>query len=278
MTASSAHTDRQVAQHPQRHAFPWRATLLALAVGQLLSPVFSQIYGGAFTTADRPGDPPIVPVGWAFSIWLVVELLCLAYAAWALPEHRPDPDVRVALARPLSVVYAGFTCWLIAAEFEPVWTTVVVFAVMVTGLLKSLGIALRHRRDIARWPRLPRVLLWWMLGIYAGWSTVAVWINFTTALAGSGMPITGSVGVAAQLLVLAAATTTAVLVSRWTQGLLPYVLAASWALLTAALGAAAAGEPLLTAAAAAGLAVTVAAAAATRHRRFSRTRTCHDRI
>ncbi|WP_435224462.1 hypothetical protein [Streptomyces sp. Tue6028] len=266
MTTSSAHADDELPSVPLKHPFPRSVALLVLAVGQLVSPVVSQIYGSEFTTADRPGKPPIVPVGWAFSIWFLVELLCLAYAAWALPAHRPDLDVRNELARPLAVVFAGFTCWLIAAEVEPVWTTVVIFAVMVIGLLKVLEIALRHRQGTARWPRPPRALLWWMLGIYAGWSTMAVWINLTTALAGSGMPITGPVGVGAQLLVLAGATTTAALVIRWTRGLLPYVLAASWALLTVAVGAGAADEPVLPTAAAVGLATTAAAAVTARRR------------
>ncbi|MFF3791781.1 hypothetical protein ACFYXW_17260 [Streptomyces sp. NPDC001981] len=78
-----------------------------------------------------------MPVGWAFSIWGLIELLSLLYAVWALPDHRPDNRLRSELAVPLTIVFAGFSCWLVAAEFEPVWTTVVVFAVMVTGLLKA---------------------------------------------------------------------------------------------------------------------------------------------
>ncbi|GGT04533.1 hypothetical protein [Streptomyces chromofuscus] len=241
-----------------RTAAAWRLALLFFAVGQVISPVFNQIAGTEFTTADRAGEPPIVPVGWAFAIWSLVEVLCLAYAVWALPEHRPDIALRSELAVPLTVAFAGFSCWLVAAEAEPVWATVVIFAIMVAALLKALRIALRQRHAIAAWPRLPRHLLWWTLGIYTGWSTMAVWINFTTAMAGSGAPTRSTAAVAAQLAVLAGATATAVVIVRWTRGLLPYALAACWALLTAGLGAAQAGEPVLAAGAATGFAITAA--------------------
>ncbi|AWK11976.1 hypothetical protein SSP531S_04420 [Streptomyces spongiicola] len=250
-----------------RRAVPWRAVMLVLAIGQVVSSLLSRLYGGEFTTADRPGEPPIVPVGWAFSIWTLVELLCIAYAVWALPDRRPDPVVRNRLAVPLSVVFAGFSCWLVAAEVAPVWGTVVVFAVMIAGLLRAVSVALAHRSEIAGWGPVPRGLLWWMLGVYAGWSSIAVWVNLTTALAGSGAPVDGAAGIAGQCAVLAGATATAVAVVRWTRGLLPYALAAGWGLLTASLGALGAGQPALAGIAAAGLAVVAVAAVRARGRR-----------
>ncbi|MFB6998022.1 hypothetical protein ACFCXF_15350 [Streptomyces virginiae] len=244
---------------PSAPAWP-RVLLLVLAVGQVISSLASQAAGTELTTPDRPGEPPIVPISWAFSIWGVIELLSLLYAVWALPDRRPDKRLRSELAVPLSIVFAGFSCWLVAAEVEPVWTTVVVFAVMVAGLLKALQIALRSRAAIAKWPRPARWLIWWTIGIYSGWSTMAIWINLTTSMAASGAPVSGTWGISGQLAVLAGATATAVVIVRWTNGLVPYTLAACWALTTAALGAADAGETLLAAAAAAGLCITAATA------------------
>ncbi|MFF3637464.1 hypothetical protein [Streptomyces sp. NPDC002250] len=247
-----------------RNARAWRRALVVLAVGQVISSIFSQASGTQLTTPDRSGEPPIVPVGWAFSIWGLIELLSLAYAVWALPDSRPDNRLRDELAVPLTIVYAGFSCWLVAAEIEPVWTTVVVFAIMIAGLLKALQIALHNRDAIGEWSRPAQWLIWWTIGIYSGWSTMAIWINLTTAMAGSGAPISGTWGISAQLVVLAGATATAVLITRWTDALLPYTLAACWALATAGLGAAGAGETLLAAAAAAGLVITAAVAVRTR--------------
>ncbi|MEU6705615.1 hypothetical protein [Streptomyces wuyuanensis] len=245
----------------------WRSVMLVLALGQVASSVLSRLYGGEFTTADRPGEPPIVPVGWAFSIWTLVELLCIAYAVWAMPARRPDTDVRNQLAVPLCVVFAGFSCWLVAAEVAPVWGTVAVFAVMMCGLARAMSVALAHRPTIATWRPAPRFLLWWMLGVYTGWSTIAIWINLTTAAAGSGAPVAGTAGVAAQSAVLAGATATAVVILRWTRGLLPYALSAGWGLLTAMLGAASAGQPVLAGAAAAGFVIVTGATAVARRGR-----------
>ncbi|MET8299104.1 hypothetical protein ABZW02_34470, partial [Streptomyces sp. NPDC005180] len=175
--------------------------------------------------------------------------------------------VRDALAAPLTVVFAGFSCWLAAAEIEPVWATVAIFAVMIAGLLRAMSIAMRYRRTIAGWPGMPRHLLWWMLGIYTGWSTIAIWVNLTTAFVGSGAPSTGPVGIVGQMAVLAGATATAVTILRWANGLLPYTLAALWALLGAVFGAIGAQQTLLAGAAAAGAAIVIAAGVpAWRHR------------
>lgn len=243
-----------------------RVAVLALAVGQVISPVVSQVVGAdGFTVADRVGEPPIVPVGWAFSIWGLIEVLSVAYAVWAL--RQPDDALLDALSKPLIGVFAGFSVWIVAAAVEPVWTTVAVFLVMLACLLWALRIALAHREEIAGWSRLGRVLLWGTLGVYTGWSSIAVWVNLTTALAASGAPITGTAGVVGQVAILAGATATGVAILRWTRGLLPYAAAVVWAFTGAAIGAGAAGEPVLAMVAGAGLAVVVLATARlARHR------------
>ncbi|KOV78222.1 hypothetical protein ADL03_40500 [Nocardia sp. NRRL S-836] len=242
--------------------------LVVLALGQVVSPVVvTALGGGAFRTADRAGEPPIVPAGYAFSIWGLVEALCLAYAVWALVTRAPGHELRDRLARPLAVVFAGFTAWLVAAEVEPVWSTVAVFVVMLAGLLRALRIALAHRAEIGRWQRVPRVLLWSVLGVYTGWSSVAIWVNLTTALTESGAPIDGTAGVAGQVAVLAGATATAVALLWRTSGLLSYGLAVAWAIVAVVIAAADAGQPAPAVVAAVALVLVGAATAWFRVRR-----------
>ncbi len=226
---------------------------MVLALAQLVSPVLFPLTGSTALAADTAGSPPIVPAGYAFAIWGLVVVLAAGYAVWALATHRPG--VRDRLAVPLAIVFAGFSAWLAAVAVEPVTTPLVIFAVMVAALLRALSVALAGRAEIDRWSPLGRGLLWGTLGVYTGWSSIAVWVNLTTALAGSGAPVSGPVGVAAQLAVLAGAVATAAVIVRWTRGLLPYSAAVLWALLGAALGAAGAGEPVLAAAAGAGVVV-----------------------
>ncbi|MET9224515.1 hypothetical protein [Lentzea sp. NPDC003310] len=251
-----------------RTAVPWRVLLVVLALGQVVSPlVVSALGGGEFRTSDRAGEPPIVPAGYAFSIWGLVEALCLAYAVWALVTRSPGHEVRDRLAKPLCVVFAGFTVWLVAAEVEPVWSTVAVFVVMLVALLVSLRIALVERAEIARWHRVPRVLLWSTLGVYTGWSSVAIWVNLTTALTESGAPIDGPAGLAGQVAILAGATATAVALLWRTAGLLSYGLAVAWALVAVVVATAQAQQPALAVIAAGALVCVGAATAFFRLRR-----------
>lgn len=231
--------------------------LLALALLQVASPPLFALTGSDQLTADRAGEPPIVPAGYAFAIWGLVLALSLGYAAWALATRDRSARLKERIAAPLAVVLAGFTLWLAAVAVEPVWTPLVVFLVMVAGLLAALRTALVARAEVAGWSRAGRALLRGTLGVYTGWSSVAVWVNLTTALAGAGVPVTGTAAVLGQLAVLVGATATACAISWWTGGLLPYAAAAAWAFVAAAIGASGAGEPVLAAAAVVGLAVVV---------------------
>lgn len=246
---------------------PARTALVVLAVGQAVASGLVSAFGGAFTTADRTGEPLIVPPGAFFSFWSVIIAVTVAYAIWAWPARRPDAELRTRLAAPLLVVTAGFSAWLVAAELEPIWSTLVVFVGLVAGLLWALRTALAERDRIARWSLLGRALLWGTIGLYLGWTSIAIWLNVATALAGSGAPLTGTAGTLGQLAVLAGATATAAALVRVTRGLLPYAAASGWALLGAALGSYAAGAPVLSIASAVGLGVVVVATVAEQLRR-----------
>lgn len=245
--------------------------MLVFAVGQLVSPVFSTLLGGSFTTSNRNGEPPLTPAGYTFSIWGLIELVSLGYALWAVLRRRRRQDPVVdRLAVPLLVVFAGFSVWLVAAEVEPTWSTLVVIAVMFAALVRALGIALAERTAIAAWPAVGRLLLWWTLGLYTGWISIAMWLNLTTAFAGAGAPITGTVGIAAQVATLAGALGTVLVILRWTGGLLPYAAVVCWGLVGAIVGTRDAAEPALTVAAVIGLVIVVAATAVVRLRSGTR--------
>ena len=255
---------------PRRTGVLVRTSHVVLAIGQIVSSALVSAYGGAFTAADRPGEPLIVPPGPMFSIWSVIITFSVGYAIWAWFARQPDLELRNALARPLLVVVACFSGWLAAAELEPVWSTLVVFVGLLAGLLWALKIALQHRATIRRWSRLGRGLLWGTLGLYTGWGSIAIWLNLTTAMADSGAPVTGPVGTAGQLAILAGATVTGVVLVHHSDGLLPYAAGAGWALGGAALGSYAAGSLVLAAAAGVGLLVLLVALTVQWRRRLGR--------
>jgi hypothetical protein len=244
--------------------------LLALALLQVASPLVPAIRDNAFTQENRLGEPAIVPAGYTFAVWGLIEALSLGWALWSVA--RPTA-LTERLAAPLSVVFAGFTLWLLAVTFvEPNWLPLAIFLVMFAALLAALRAAEAGRADTAGWSPLGRGLLWGVLGAYTGWTSIAVWANLTTALAGSGAPITGTAAVVGQLAVLAGATATAAALVVRTRGLLPYTAVVLWAFVGIALGAADAGEPLLAGAAVVGLAVVAVLTAALRLRAPAPTR------
>ena len=238
----------------------WRRLLVVAAVGQAVSSYLVSTFGGTFTTADRAGEPLIVPPGGFFIIWSVIIALSIGYAIWADSDGRPDRYIRDRLNRPLLVACVGFSVWLTAAELEPVWTTLAVFLIMLAALLRALAYARRHRAAIQAWSPLGRLLLWGSLGLYTGWSSVAVWLNFTTALVASGAPITTPAAIVGQIAILAGAVGTAVAITWFSGGLLPYVAAVAWALAGVIVSTVQEGYPVLSTAAGLGLAIVLATA------------------
>lgn len=242
--------------------------LLALAVLQIAVPFLPAVQNGSFMQPDRVGEPPIVPAGYTFAIWGVIEALSLAWALWSV--LRPTP-LTERIAGPLTVVFTGFTLWLLTVTFvEQNWLPLAILLTMLAALLAALRIAMGDRAATADWSLLGRGLLWGTLGAYTGWSSVAVWANLTTALAGSGAPVTGTAALFGQLAVLAGAAATACAVVVWTKGLLPYTAAVLWAFVGIAVGTSGAGEPVLTVAAVTGFVVVAGLTAVLRLR--SRTR------
>ncbi len=230
--------------------------LVVLALAQVISPVVFAATGNDLA-AGESARLAVTPAGYAFAIWTLVQVLALGYAAWAALTAADGSDLRRRLAAPLAVVFAGFTLWLLAAAVEPTWSTVVIFVGMLAGLLRALSVALARRAEIAAWSPVGRNLLWGLLGVYTGWTSIAVWVNLAAAVVGSGAPTSGAAALVGQLAVLAGATATGAALAWWTRGLLPYAAAAAWALVGAAVGAQQAGAPVLGAAALAGLVVLV---------------------
>ena len=150
----------------------------------------------------------------------MIIALSVGYAIWADSDRRPDADLRARLTGPLLVTCVGFSVWLAAAELEPIWTTLVIFLIMLAALLRALMLATDQRQAIRAWSPLARFLLWGTLGLYCGWSSVAVWLNLTTALVGSGAPVTTLAALVGQAAILAGAVGTAAAITWLSNGLL----------------------------------------------------------
>lgn len=239
-----------------------RWLLLATAAAQALAPVVIE-FNGAST------DPRVVPAGYAFAIWGVIVTGCLAAAVYGLPHRRAASPAYRALHLRLSVVQLLFVAWLLAATSPAVWLTLPIFVAMLALTLSALRRVLAATRVAGRRDRAVRWLVGGTLGLYAGWSTAAVWINLATLLTDAGLEASGLIGMAWQSLVLAAATGSAVLVVWRLGGALPYAAAVGWAFAGVVVSSVMAGTPVLTAVALLGL-LAVAATTVTSRRRPSR--------
>ena len=218
-----------------------RWLLLGTAVLQLMSPA---VVGFDQSAAQ---DPPVVPPNYFFGIWAVITIGCAAAAVWGLPPSRaagaPYRQVQV----PVSVVQLLFIVWLVLARVSP-QLTVPVFAAMLALLAYALRLVVSSPAD-----PVTRVLLVGSLGLYAGWTAAAVWVNLITVL-----PPTARADHALLAVALLAAATTGVAGALFLHGTAGFLIGSCWACAGICLAAAMTGAVGLAAEAAVGLLATLA--------------------
>jgi hypothetical protein len=240
------------------NAFRGRAVVLFLAVGQLVSNLVFTLWS---PTDLRSGAEfsPLIPPGPMFSIWAVI---IAASVLWAILQVRPaviESTLRNRLVLPLSAVYAGFALWLAAASLgQESPLTLVVFVVIVSAHYVAWRRISAARAEIGGWRAVDRVTLYVSQGLYAGWTSMAFFVNIATVVQAGGAPVTGAWGTTWQLLVVAAAAGTAVVFVVVSGGSLWYALASCYALVGAAISSGTGGFPALAVALGAGVALVVA--------------------
>lgn len=131
--------------------------------------------------ADTFREPLLTPAPWAFIIWLPIYLGLLALAVYqALPAQETDP--RLVALRPWLAVSAVLNAlWLSAVAADLRWSPVlIIFALLAAALVmrRALGIGVQQTGLMRP--------LGYALSIYAGWLTLAVIVNTSSALLISG--------------------------------------------------------------------------------------------
>ncbi|WP_310241045.1 hypothetical protein [Microbacterium sp. BE35] len=210
-----------------------RACVVFFAVGQLVSNLAFTLWS---PNQLRSGVEfsPLIPPGAMFSIWAVI---ITASILWSILQLRPavrESPLRDRLVAPLSVVYAGFGVWLAAASLgQQSPLTLVVFVVIVAAHVVAWRRITAHREEVAGWRRIDRTVLYLSEGLYAGWTSIALYLNVATVVQATGAPIEGGWGTTWQLLVVAAAAGTAVLFVVISHGSIWYTATACYALVGA---------------------------------------------
>jgi hypothetical protein len=205
--------------------FILRLTVFVLSVTQVLTPLFS-----SFNTNQRQNnfDPPITPAGYTFAVWGVITLLGLCYGIYQLLPNRTSVDLHQKVAVRLCVVYVLFSLWLFAASKDWLWVTVIIFVIMF-GLLFTLFRFIHENKQ--QLTLADKILLEGQIGIYLGWSTIAIFANTASALAYYGVLTMGNMGTVIQTVLLILALLNGIYGSSKTEG--NYFLSSTilWALI-----------------------------------------------
>jgi hypothetical protein len=236
---------------------------MALALSQLAAPLVADALAGDFLREGATNEALITPAGYAFSLWGLITLLC-AVTMIAVLRFGLGSWWETAALVDASVVFVGFSVWLLVAAQDWLWVSVAVFAVMVSGLAHVMRLLVRRRHDLDC-PRWLARLATATFGLYLGWSSIAVFANIAAALISCGV---SSSTVWWQLVVLISAAVFAIALTNTLNGTPGYVAGVLWALVAIAIGVSERGSAALSATAiAAAVAVLAAAGLALRRRR-----------
>jgi|GEM_PF-686963 len=209
-----------------------RILVVVLAIGQ---PVSSLVFDWLSPVMMESGAEfsPLIPPGVWFAIWGLIIVLSIV---WALAQVRPSTiavqqGVRDRIAVPIALVYLGFALWLAAASLgQENPAGLAVFVLIIAAHVVAWRRVVAARDEIEEWNPLERGLLYGLLGIYSGWTSMAFFVQIATVTQGTGAPVEGTWGTLWQALVLAAATGVAVVFVVVSRGSIVYAATVTYAL------------------------------------------------
>ena len=146
---------------------------VAFASGSYWTPEFGGFDPGRFPIPQV--DPPLQPIGFAFSIWFVIYVWLIASGIYGVVKRASSIDWNN-FRFPLIVSMLIGAPWLLVAQSYPVVSVIMIWVMWFTAVL-----ALRKSppADVG-WARAP-------IGLYAGWLTAASCVGSSVVLAGFGL-------------------------------------------------------------------------------------------
>ncbi len=162
-----------------------RFAVIAAVALAIAAPALQMTLGLGLSASEFAGngDETLRAAGYAFSIWSVIYLGLVGYAVWQILPRNRDRPLLDALAWPATVAIASTGAWIIASAADARWATIAIIAVAAVVLITGLVAAGRKERGgLADW-----LLVWWPLGLLAGWLTIATALNVLTVLTSEGI-------------------------------------------------------------------------------------------
>jgi hypothetical protein len=209
---------------------------ILLPLAQPLVGAMASVFGIGHTQAEMSArsQTPVVPQGYAFSIWGLLFLLSIAWGIWQLlPSAGRDSLVAKRLGWPLAATFAGSILWMLLSQLtENGWHLVAVMLLVLSASLTAFFVNRRTDHAAAAPGQAERWLIRPLVGLLAGWVSVATFANIAGAALLSGFfPAEGAGLTVAAVLILLACGGLALTV-LWVSGGSPwYAAAVAWALL-----------------------------------------------
>lgn len=208
-----------------------------LALLQLISPTFISFDEDGIGT-----EALITPADYAFAIWGPIVILCAVYAVYQLLPGQGKNKFFDELNKPLVLVFTGFTVWLYAAGREWLWITLAVFIGMWLALLKGYNHFLKNKSQLEH---SGKNIVYSMLGLYLGWSTIAIFANLTSALRFENSISPTESSLFTYTVILVAATINALVIQYFVKTNWFYTGTIIWAFIAVAVGAGEKGSQIV---------------------------------
>jgi len=214
-----------------------RAVAVAVtAVAQVVaSPLTTLAIGpssdtGAISDANQS---PITPAGYAFAIWGLIYLSCLALAVYQLLPSQRGRDVHRRSGWWLAAAFTASAVWVPVFGSRLIWLS----EIIIIGLVGLLAVACwRLTRSGPAETTAERVLLRLPVTVYLGWATLAAAAGFATTLRSLGMAAQGRGVTAICIVLVVAATALSVTAIHWLSAVAGFTFTAAWALVAIAIG------------------------------------------
>jgi len=167
-------------------AKPWLRTLCVMlaAIAAVGAAPFITLtdFGLSAQMFAGDGNQTLRAAGYAFSIWGVIYLGLLAYAAWQALPGTKGSAILDAVAWPSVIAMGGCAAWLFAAALDAKLATVAIITVSAAAMILGVIRAADRRGSGQR-----GAWVLWPLGLLAGWLTIASAINALTVLTAFGV-------------------------------------------------------------------------------------------
>ncbi len=131
-------------------------------------------------------DSLLVPFGAAFAIWFPIFVGCLGYAYIQAKAVNKTRAVFRECGWWTGIGFSAVCGWALISTFAPpgllLWGTALIFIPAVYCLVKAMLILTARKDELSRAER------FWALGpisLIAGWTSIAIFLNWTPIIAGS---------------------------------------------------------------------------------------------